>query len=268
MFVNLNVIPAAIIGVILFYLGKLLARRITRPGARAIMVMVCVAGCLPSVLFLAYYFHLFGEPLWYIEWRSWPYTEVLSSLCAPLFGFICGQKSCFFLVAKGLFRFPIAAICALLIFVPFAKPVLLPVSRAAHWSDQWQDGVCLQSTPSTCGPAALATLLAHNGIKRTEREIARESYSCGSGTELWYLMRYARRQGLQVNIRHETDLTHVTVPAILGTRVSTYGHFIVLLDNAQRRFTIGDPLTGRAILAADRFDSQYRFDGCVLEIQK
>jgi len=268
MFVNLNMIAAALIGAILFYAGRLLAGRLTTLWSRGLAIMLLVVGCFPSLMFLAYYFHLFGEPLWYIEWRSLPYTEVLSSLCAPFFGFISAKNAYLFPASKGLLRFPIAMVGALLVFVPYAKPVLLPVSTAAHWSNSWRDGVCLQSSPSTCGPASLATLFAQYGMKRTEQEIARASYSCASGTELWYLVRYARRQGLPVTCRHEPSISQVNCPAVIGTGVGRFGHFIAILNEENGRITVGDPLIGRIIMTEAEFASRYHFDGCVLDGRK
>jgi hypothetical protein len=265
MFYNPNVILTALIAGLLFLLGKPLARRVTRPVTLSFCVTLLSLACLPSLLMLAYYAHLFGEPLWYVEWRSAPYTEVFTALCAPLCGYLCAQRI-FSSAGRWRWRMLIIALGALLVFAPFLKPILLPVSLATHWADHWQDGVCLQSGYATCGPAALATLFAHYGCQRTEREIARASYSSASGTELWYMMRYAREQGFQVSCRHTTDILDAPVPAILGTRVSVFGHFIVLLAASPGRVTIGDPLLGRATMPVAEFRQRYVFGGCVLTI--
>ncbi len=268
MFVNLNIIPAALLGVVLFFAGRFLDRRLTyasgaRRGGGA--AGVC---CLPGLMFLAYYLHLFGEPIWYIRWRSIPYTEVLSALCAPLGGFLSARLPCLFPAAKGLCRLPVAMLTALLVFVPFAKPVLLPVAAVAHWSEQWHDGVCLQTAYSTCGPASLATIFYRFGMQEGhgERTIARACCSSASGTEIWYLLRYLRQQGLPYTCRHETNLHHIVFPALVGTRLGNVGHFVVLLNDEDGRVTIGDPMVGRTTFYEDEFSR--RFTGCVLDIHK
>jgi hypothetical protein len=86
------------------------------------------------------------------------------------------------------------------------------------------------------------------------------------GTELWYLMRYARRQGVRVRLRHEADLETVPIPAMLGTRTGGYGHFITLLGRADDSWVIGDPLRGRLTLTPEAFHRSYAFGGCVLQV--
>jgi len=49
-------------------------------------------------------------------------------------------------------------------------------------------GCVLQSTGSTCGPAALATIFNYYGISKSEEEIARAAFSSSSGTENWTIV--------------------------------------------------------------------------------
>lgn len=63
--------------------------------------------------------------------------------------------------------------------------------------DAWEDGVCLQSTMATCGPCSLATVFRSLGEPKTEAAIARGAFNSMTSTESWYLLRYARRQGLR-----------------------------------------------------------------------
>jgi predicted double-glycine peptidase len=268
MFFNPNIFLAAVLGVLLFVLGQQLARRLMRPWVRGMLLLVFLLCYLPSALFLAYYLHVVRDTPEYVAWRSLPGTEVLSSLCALLFGFISSRINCLFPAAHVVLRLPIVGVCAVLIFVPYAKSVLLPVSVAVHWSDRWQDGVCIQSTPSTCGPASLATLLGTFGIRRSERAVARGAYSCVSGTELWYLLRYTRQQGVQVTCRSATDISQVHAPALIGTTIGGGGHFIALLDAGGGRVTIGDPLSGRSTMTEARFRLGYTFSGCAVELRK
>jgi len=204
---------------------------------------------------------------WYVEWRSLPFTEVFSSLCAPIFGYIFVRATARLSIGRDLVRLFIIGVGALLIFIPFAKPILLPVAMSHHWVSRWQDGICLQTTPSTCGPATLATLLAGFGIHRSECKVARATFACASGTELWYLMRYARKQGLHASYRTRSDISQVHAPAIIGTNVGDGGHFISLLRAECGCLTIGDPMGQKLTISAREFNQHFTFSGQVVELR-
>ena len=55
--------------------------------------------------------------------------------------------------------------------------------------DTWKDGVCLQTSESTCSAASAATILAHYGIPATEPEMARLCMSRSWGTSMWGVYR-------------------------------------------------------------------------------
>ena len=87
---------------------------------------------------------------------------------------------------------------------------------AAAIHDQWDGGACLQSTPSTCGPASIATILRSLGFPASEREVARNAFTYAGGTEAWYLARYVRSQGLNVTLRlsHRHCREDLKLPAL------------------------------------------------------
>ncbi len=81
-----------------------------------------------------------------------------------------------------------------LIFLIIADgAVLLPlVQRPPVTASQWVDGVCLQSTESTCAPAAAATLLRLHGIEADETSMATWCLTTDAGTTHWGLWRGLR----------------------------------------------------------------------------
>jgi len=99
--------------------------------------------------------------------------------------------------------------------------------RTPECIDAWDDNVCLQSSHSTCSPAAAATLLACHGISITEEEMARLCLTGKHGTYLHGLYRglriKTRGTPLQVAVR-STDLAHlkndVELPVILNVRLT------------------------------------------------
>ena len=63
-----------------------------------------------------------------------------------------------------------------------------PIVRPAIWQvrlteeTKWSNGICLQTHPATCGPAAAATLLSHHGITVSEREMVSACLTSTHGT--------------------------------------------------------------------------------------
>ncbi len=133
--------------------------------------------------------------------------------------------------------------------------------------DKWDNDVCMQTTHSTCGPASLATIFASSGIPVTERNVAIGSYNAVSGTEIWYLIRYARKYGMNANITVKKNLSQISSPAILGTVIAgSCGHVIALLEKKQNgKFIIGDSMVGRLELTQNEFDRHYGFNGFAVE---
>jgi hypothetical protein len=75
--------------------------------------------------------------------------------------------------------------------------------------DKWRDGVCRQTSPATCGPAAAATLLQSHSIPATEAEMAQLCLTTSKGTSLLGLYR-----GLKIKTRD----TAWDVRPFIGTR--------------------------------------------------
>lgn len=51
------------------------------------------------------------------------------------------------------------------------------------------------------------------------------------------------------------------LPAIVGVKIGTSGHFIAVLDYWGGMVTFADPLYGRDTLSLDEFHKRYRFTG-------
>ena len=151
-----------------------------------------------------------------------------------------------------------------LILIPFIKPIVLPVKPHVDFQDKWVDGVCIQSGGSTCGPACLATILSMKGMRKSEEEIAANVYSSSSGTENWYMIRYAGKLGLKVHISNESSLEKIKVPSIIGTKLGNIGHFVVLLDVKDDKYIVGDPLKGRLELNKEEFLKRYKYKNFAL----
>lgn len=266
MFWNPYLLIAFIGGGALYYYGQRLAGSSTCRRSRWRRGVWCAMLCLPGLSFNLYYAHLLPEPWWYINIRSLPGIEVLSAGWGLAIGYWCtslvGRQASLLRVAAHTLAGVFAALC---IAVPFIKPILVPVESTQRLQNRWDGPVCQQTSESTCGPAALASIFGYFGLRHTEREIARGSYAGGSGTELWYLIRYARQHGLHASGMRPRRLSEVPIPAILGTTTSpgpgpgpaSSGHFIVLLGKTGDAFHIGDPQGGMRMITDTKFADTY-----------
>jgi ABC-type bacteriocin/lantibiotic exporter with double-glycine peptidase domain len=145
--------------------------------------------------------------------------------------------------------------------VPFMKPFIGPIASGS-FDDEWQDEVCLQSTPSTCGAASTATILKLLGNDVTEAELAAEAHSYAGGTEAWYLARAARARGFDVRFDFRNGFSPQDgLPAVVGVRMGAIGHFIAILGQEGDKYVTGDPLRGRELLTREELEQWYEFTG-------
>jgi hypothetical protein len=219
----------------------------TKSGLATIKATWIAAGAvilaLPGLIFSAYYTKLLGEPLWLYQFRSIPFTELLAAGSGLQFGMLHAEVMRRDKFRRRIGRATVPLLGLFSVLLPFLKPVVGQIRKTFY--DQWRGDVCMQSTPSTCGPASAATLFRHFGVNVTEEELARECFSSRTGTENWYLARAFRRRGFEVEFIHFDDvMTGLQAPAIAGTRLAGNGHFIPVLAVTNEVVEIGDPMVG------------------------
>ena len=93
-------------------------------------------------------------------------------------------------IPGGWFRraFAIGSLVAACLVATYWPILTHPPKMDDRWSTRILP-VCLQTSPASCTPAAAATLLAHNGIKATEQEMALLCLTSERGTSLLGLWR-------------------------------------------------------------------------------
>lgn len=147
-------------------------------------------------------------------------------------------------------------------------PLLAPTPRTTN---AWATGVCLQTTPSTCSPAAAATLLLQHGVVRTEGDLAEACLSTARGTGLLGLVGGLRRYappGMRVRVAEVPleALDEIQLPAVVSVVLTPelhhrdtrfrddWGwivgqpHSVVLYAiDVHGRALVGDPANGREI---------------------
>ena len=257
---NHNGVIAVMLAALAFAAVRWLLR--LRPvKTRVLAFCLAALAAVPALLTGLYYFHVLPQWAWFYELRSWPGTEFL----VIFLGGAAGAATT--LLPRRLLEW-VAIATAIVAVVLYIKPVIGPLPDST-FKDSWQDGVCMQSTPSTCGPASVCTLLKQFGITTTERTVARAAYSYAGGTEAWYLARYIRRQGLVPHFDFRNTFTpEAGWPAMVGVRVEGFGHFIAVLDVTGGQVTYADPMEGRQRLPFAEFQKHYQFTGFQMVICK
>ena len=231
----------------------------------------CLAAllALPVFSYDLYYSRLLGEPLWLYRLRAVPGSEFLVAFAGVIAGLIQTRLVPRLNLSPIGKKALVPVLLVLGLLLPYLKPVLRPL-HGESLREAWTDGVCHQSTPSTCGPASVATVLRQFGNSITERELAQEAFSSASGTENWYLARAIRRRGLEAGFWFGHPMT-VPLPAVAGVRLPSAGgagHFIAVLARTNEMLTIADPLEGiRRTGSLKQLETQYQFTGFFLTIR-
>ena len=222
-------------------------------GRGWVAIAVGILAAVPAVLFASYYLRLLDNAAWFYNLRALPYVELAGAGAGLLAG-----------VVQGRVAVPVGAL--LLILVPHLKPLLTPLDLS-RLRDRCEGEVCLQSTPSTCGPASAATLLRRLGMAATERELAVEARSSASGTEIWYLARALRARGVDAVAMMAPG--EIVAPSIAGVLLrGNAGHFIAVLKQSPTEVTVMDPMHGMAVIPRAELAQRYRFTGFFLLAQR
>jgi hypothetical protein len=157
-------------------------------------------------------------------------------------------------------------------FWPFVSPAISRKHLSSLTTQCDRDGICLQSTDYTCGPAASVTALRRLGLPAEEGELAVLAHtSNATGTPpdmLWTTLRkrYAET-GLECDYRHFRSIDElknggITIAVIkFGPLVD---HYVTVLEVTDTTVTVGDPLKGKVPYTRAEFAREWRYLGIVL----
>lgn len=260
--------PTLALGVLCFWLGHRLQSRAQSIQVRAIPWTFAISAALPGIIFAAYYTKLLGEPLWLYRFRALPGSELTAAGLGLLAGMIQACRTTSPTLKKLTSAIGVPLIAAFVLCAPYLKPMLRPL-RLPDSANQPTDGVCRQSTPSTCGPASAVTLAKLAGVDLDEHQLARECFTSERGTENWYLARALRQHGLKAEfLELSPDTAELPNPAIAGAVLSYgTGHFIPILGKEGTNYIVGDPMQGREVKSLADLHAEYHFTGFFLIVK-
>lgn len=156
--------------------------------------------------------------------------------------------------------------------LPFLAPAFLKEHLAHIETTIDANGVCLQSTRFTCGPAAAVTALRRLGLPAGEGQLAILSHASPlTGTLPATLCkalqdRYAP-DGLQCRYRPFTSLAELRDAGITLAVVKAaflLDHCVAVLDVSDDSVTVADPSTGVRLMSREGFEAIWRFRGIAL----
>lgn len=193
-----------------------------------------------------------------------PATAILFSAVAPRLSRQAYRRavSVFAVVAIAYFS-----------LLPFVMPELLRGYLGGLDTQVDSDGLCLQNTAFTCGPAACVTALKRLGIDASEGELAVLSYAnpvSGSEPDL-VCAAVNRRYGSQgISCRHVVLASPDEVPenaqfVAIVRKSLLVDHYVAVLDVNTQSVVTADPLSGKITRTRAEFDRIWRRSGIVLE---
>ena len=138
-----------------------------------------------------------------------------------------------------------------------------------------KDGICIQTTGFTCGPAAAVTVLRQLGIDAQESELAVSS-KCNikNGTTYEHLTSAIKKlygkKGIDCSIRNFDSIDQLKdiYPIIAVIKLSSaVDHYTAVLEVTEDKVIVGDPIAGKKEWTYEDFSKKWRSVGIVLKIK-
>ena len=241
---------------------------------------------LPGRYWMLGYF-LAAVPVW-ILWfgrthSQWELVAPFSWLCAGRTKFaIVGMLATMVLLpptsrlAEARVRRLVYGFLVLFVSTNAIWPFLCPILSRNHLLSLKtrfdNDGVCLQTTVYTCGPAAAVTALKRLNLSAEEGELAVLAHtSNATGTPPDILCNALRAKygpsGLDCGYRHFRSVSEL-LNSGLTLAVIKFGplvdHYVTVLDVTDDSVTVGDPLKGKVRFTHEEFAKKWRYLGITL----
>lgn len=155
---------------------------------------------------------------------------------------------------------------------PFLAPAFNRGALAGIVTRIDSDGICLQNTSYTCGPASAVTALRKLGFKAEEGELAilaHTTSATGTPPDVLALVlqeQYAGK-GLACEYRLFKNLDQLKESgltlAVIKFDIMT-DHYVTVLKVTEREVAVGDPISGIVKLSHKEFKEKWRYAGIVM----
>jgi predicted double-glycine peptidase len=165
------------------------------------------------------------------------------------------------------------AFIGVLISLPFIGPMVISRQLASTPNRIDVDGVCIQSRPFTCGPAAAVTALNHFGFEAAEGQLASDARTAPLiGTSPWNLYRALKSnyagQGLDCSLEYFDSLDQMPAGAVMLAVVrdtAATDHCVAVMSMDAQTVSIADPMEGLVSMPRWRFIQQWRNCGIIMQ---
>ncbi len=162
---------------------------------------------------------------------------------------------------------------AILITLPFMGPALVQGDLSCIPTQIDVDGVCRQSQPFTCGPAAAVTALKYFGMDTTEGQLAVAARTSPViGTSPWNLYRVLKdnysSQGLRCRFSYLDSLDAIpadSVTLVVVRDATMLDHCVAVMSYTDETVTVADPMEGLVYIPRIQFAQQWRNCGIILQ---
>ncbi|WP_432703681.1 C39 family peptidase [Methanothermobacter thermautotrophicus] len=129
------------------------------------------------------------------------------------------------------------------------------------------DGMVLQASNYTCGPAALATILQRLGVNTTEDELAELAGTTEDGTTMQGLLEAARAMGMNAT-GMRLSISELRANMIAYTISDGIGHYTVINEITGDTVKLADPSLGNIEMSIDDFAQIYSGNALVITAPK
>lgn len=161
------------------------------------------------------------------------------------------------------------------VVMPFLLPALAVPELSKLSTKIDRDGICIQQTDYTCGPAAAVTALRRMGLPADEGQLAIWSSTSPYGTMTEDLLEaineHYGRDGVSASYQQFKSVGELREagPTLAVVKFGfLVDHFVCVLEATNGHVIVGDPLNGRAEYSESQFADYWRFSGIVLAKQR
>lgn len=207
-----------------------------------------------------------------------PFSWVLAGRTEFLLGGLCGAwvlaTPCSRLSNPRERKF-LMGFLGLFVSVACIWPFLAPAFNRAFWKNYITridgNGICIQGTDYSCGPAAAVTALRRFGIPAQEGELAilaHTSNAIGTPSDLLSdaIQRRYAANGIQARHRPYAKVAELgREPGVLTLAVIKYGflvdHYVTVLGTTPAGIVVGDPSQGLREYTSAAFEEIWRGTG-------